>query len=343
MERSNSIKVFITGATGNTGSATIKHLIKTFPSIKIMACVRDINKAKQEFASCDIKNLEYCLCSSVMEGSGAREELIRNMRDCGAALIVPPAEGRVEIDKMYVDCAKQAGVGFLAMISVASIGRKNVLFHRQFSEIENYVKQSQIRHVFLRCEFFMDNHLGDAKTVKTDKAFYYPVNPDMKFTPIAVCDVGAMASTLMVRHMNPLLGQQQGMTGMGGMGGMGGQSSQFTTTTTATGEEGKHHKHHSMVYHLTGSKPTTMTELASIYSKLTKTDVKYVQVSRNDSQKAMIKMGFPEWQVEGVLELWDMVNEGMCQHPSNDVELVLGKKATTVEEFFTMNSKAFTA
>jgi len=74
---------------------------------------------------------------------------------------------------------------------------------------------------------------------------------------------------------------------------------------------------------------------------MTKVDVKFVQISPHDAIKSMTSMGMPKWQAEGVCELWDMVNDGLCQTPSTDIEKVLGRKAVGMEEFFTMHSNMF--
>ena len=75
--------------------------------------------------------------------------------------------------------------------------------------------------------------------------------------------------------------------------------------------------------------------------QITTSDVKFVQVSSHDAIKSMTGMGIPKWQAEGVCELWEMVNDGMNQSPSNDIERVLGRKAMGIEEFFALNCNLF--
>ena len=197
-------KIFVSGATGQTGAATVNYLYQNYPNVRIIAAVRDVKKAKDKFPNI-LRNLEIALVDDNLIGnSTAVNDLARSMQGCDAVLVVPPSEGRVEIAKAYTDAAKMANVKFICLISVASIGRRDViLFARQFQEIEHHIKVSGIRHSFLRCELFLDNHLVDAPCVKKDRAFYYPVNPDARYDPVAVSDVGAMAATVMVSSINP--------------------------------------------------------------------------------------------------------------------------------------------
>lgn len=345
MDSNTSGKIFVTGATGSTGSATVNYLYANFPNIKIMAGVRDIKKAKDKFPQI-LRNLEFALVEADLKNKGAMEELVRGMKGCDAVLVVPPGEGRVEVGKAYVEAAKKAGVKFICLISVASIGVRDTLFARQFGEIEKAILETGIKHAFLRCELFVDNHLADAAVIKKDKAFYYPLLPDIKYNPVAISDVGAMAATVMVKSLmwsptQQQMGQPSGafskmQAGSTMISGMEKKSEymEATTTTTSSGMGGGMGGNgHSQIYHLTTSKPITMTEMANIYSKIVKTDVKYVQCSRTDALHSMLKSGFPKWQAEGVLELYDMVNDGLNTTAAPDIERVLGRKAVTVDEF----------
>jgi len=318
MEGMNGNCIFVTGATGNCGKATIKYLCENYPTLKIMAGVRDTKKAKECFSGC--KNLEFCQMESPLNNPAAQEELCRSMKGCGACLIVPPTEDRVAVSKCYIECAKKAGIEYLCLITSCCVDKKSNMFHRQFKEIETCVQQCGLRHSFLRCDFFMENNLMDAESVKRSRTFTYPANPDAKFVPIACCDIGAVAGTLMAHNLK------------GGMMTLQGQQKQ--------GEKNRHH-HHQANFHLTGSQAITMTELAALYTKVAKTDVKYVQCNKQECLQRMIKMGMPQWQAEGVNELWDMVNEGMCQTPSNCVEQITGKRACTMDEFIGKNANLF--
>jgi len=321
MDRNNC--VFITGATGKCGRETIKSLTQNFPNIRILAAVRDTSKARECFSQMNCKGLEFCQLEQTAVTPKSVEEMTRLMKGCGAVLIIPPAEetalSRVEVSRCYVEAAKKAGVEYCCLISSGCVDRKNVLFHRQFVEIETCVKQSGMRYCFLRCEMFMENNLADCESVKKTRSFSYPCNPDMKFAPIATCDIGSCAATLLAHNVQCLKGGQQ--------------------TCNMCGDKCPHHNATS--YRLTTCKALSMTELAGIYTKLAKNEVKYVQCSRQDCMNNMMKKGVPEWQVEGIVELFDMVNDGMMQTPTQDVEHIIGKKPMTMDEFMMKNANMF--
>jgi len=314
MDRSNC--VFITGATGKCGKETIKYLTQNFPNIKIMAAVRDTTKAKECMKEMNCKGMEFCQLEQTALTPKSVEEMTRLMKGCGAVLIIPPAEGRVEVSKCYVEAAKKAGVDYCCLISSGCVDRKNILFHRQWTEIETCIKQSGMRHCFLRCEMFMDNHLGDCESVKKTRSFSYPCSPDMKFTPIAACDIGACAATVLAHNAKSSKGGKM--------------------SCDMCGDKCPHHNATS--YRLTTCQPLSMTDLASIYTKLAKAEVKYVQCSRQDCLSGMVKKGVPQWQAEGIMELYDMINDGMLQTPTNDVERIINKKPMTMDEFMMKNA-----
>ena len=264
-------KLFICGATGHTGSATVSYLYQNFPNICIVAGVRDVKKAKDEFPNIQ-RNLEFALVDNNLTGNlRAVNDLARSMQGCDAVLVVPPVEGRVEISKAYVDAAKMAGVKFICLISAAVIGKRDtILFARQFMEIENHIKMTGICHAFLRCPSFLENLLGDAQSVKKDKTFCHPVNPDARFDPVAVSDVGAMAATVMVNSLKkPGMTSASTTTTTGkGMGmGMQQQPQSSTMAQKMTTMQTMPESKTEMIYYLTGPKCVSMTDIAGMYSK----------------------------------------------------------------------------
>jgi uncharacterized protein YbjT (DUF2867 family) len=291
-----SQKIFITGANGNVGTSTIDHLHKNFPQVKVVAGVRDASKATKLGEA-----VELAIVGDVVADKSAFDDLVKSMSGCDAALIIPPNAGRFDIVKAYIDAAKAAGVKFLAMITGTSIGLSDCQLARKYTEFEQYLESTGIRHCSLRCDMFMSNHLVDVKTVKRDRAFYYPVNPEAKFTPVAVSDIGAVAATVMV---NSFIQDVQ----------------EVYVLSPAT---------------------VTMSELARIYSDVSKTEVKYVQTKRSDTKNILLGFGIPEWYIEAILEIWDMVNEGKYEISRDDVEKVLGRKPLTFREFITAHEAVF--
>jgi len=143
--------VFVTGARGGVGEATIKSLAKNFPSIKIVAGVRDEKKASESLGGIANVTLKQCNGEDV-------KGMTSCMTGCEVVVIVPPStENRADISKIYIDAAKAAGVHFLVVLSVTSVDTTTILFGRQIRQIELHAKTCGIPYSFVRAPYFMEN------------------------------------------------------------------------------------------------------------------------------------------------------------------------------------------
>jgi uncharacterized protein YbjT (DUF2867 family) len=59
------------------------------------------------------------------------------------------------------------------------------------------LKKTGLNWTILRLPLFIDNNWGNQDTIKTQGRIFGPVSPYMKFTPIAVQDVGEAVATIM--------------------------------------------------------------------------------------------------------------------------------------------------
>jgi len=213
-----------------------------------------------------------------------------------AVLIVPPQAKRGEVTTGYINAAKAAGVKFIALISITLANDSETVFGKQFGPLEKAIQESKIPYSFIRGNFFMENFYGNVGGIKATNAFYYPADANVKYTPITTDDIGAMAAAVLI---NP-------------------------------------QKYANSTLYASGDDVVTLTDVAAIYSKVLKREIKFVQVSNADCKKALMGMNFPEWQVDGIIELWARVSTGqtMMSNPG-DFAKIVGRKATTVEAFLT--------
>jgi len=186
-----NISVFVTGATGNTGGATIRCLAKA-KNVTIHAGVRDEKSAAEKFKDCPGIIFH--------KGDGDVAALAGEMKGCDVVVVTPPGDNRVNISIGYIEAAKKAGVKFLSLLSVACVGMDDILFGHQFSIIEWFMKKSGIPYCSLRCTMFMENQYGNIGSVKGGSAFYYPVNGDMPFSHVAVSDIGACQAKIVQEY-----------------------------------------------------------------------------------------------------------------------------------------------
>ncbi|WP_426326778.1 SDR family oxidoreductase [Pedobacter sp. R-06] len=91
--------------------------------------------------------------------------------------------------------------------------------------------------------------------------------------------------------------------------------------------------HQGKIYNLTGPEALTHTALASILSAATSREIRYIDVTPEDMRNAVLSVGFPEWQAEGLLEDYAHYARGEAALISPDIEAVTGKPPYKFEAF----------
>jgi uncharacterized protein YbjT (DUF2867 family) len=86
-----------------------------------------------------------------------------------------------------------------------------------------------------------------------------------------------------------------------------------------------------------GGVMTTQASNVEAYSKVLGRTINYTQVSPDAAKESMMGSGWPEWQVDGILELMALMNEGdpsqLILDDDNDTNEVLGRPADSPEVF----------
>lgn len=179
--------ILVTGATGKTGGAAAQSLLKRGASIRVL--VRDAGKAsalKEAGAELVIGNAsDWDVVAKAMDGVDR------------ALLILPNSDEQVAQEAQFVDLAKEAGVKHLVKMSSmeAVPGTTNPIpsIHVQS---ENYIRDSGLPWTFIKPNFFMQNLMGSAATIKEQNKFFMPMK-DGKTAMADVRDLGeAMAVVL---------------------------------------------------------------------------------------------------------------------------------------------------
>jgi len=86
-------------------------------------------------------------------------------------------------------------------------------------------------------------------------------------------------------------------------------------------------------YILTGPKSISMTDVAASFSKELGKQVNYIPVPHEASKEAMMSMGFPEFIVDGYVELNQGFTAGFADTSNGNVETLSGHKARSVDDF----------
>ena len=99
----------------------------------------------------------------------------------------------------------------------------------------------------------------------------------------------------------------------------------------ALAEEG----HENCTYVLTGPAAVTDREIAE------KLGVELVEASPDDARGAMLGAGYPEWTVDGLLELDEVYRSGGAAAATADVLALLGREPRSIDDFLADHAAAF--
>ena len=179
--------ILLTGATGKTGSATAKALNER--GIKFRALIR--NEEKRE----DIESLG----GEVIIGSIENKEAVdQSMVDVETALILlPNSENQLSLEKQLVDSAKQAGANrIVKMSSIEATPDATSPIPRLHLESEEYIKQSGLNWTMVKPNFYMQNLLASAATIKDQGKIFLPMG-EGKTGMIDTTDVGKVLAKVL--------------------------------------------------------------------------------------------------------------------------------------------------
>ena len=166
---------------------------------------------------------------------------------------------------------------------------------QQVEEADNDLKRSGLKWTILQPTFFMQNLMMTAPTVKEQGKIYWDWN-DGKAGMIDVRDVVDSA-----------------------VGALSADHARF----------------HGQSFILTGPESVGFADVAKTMTRVLGKDVQYVPVPHEAAKQAMVGMGFPEWIVDGFMELNEGFTNGFADIVTDGVQQLSGHPARSVQEFVT--------
>ena len=199
---SNDKIILVTGATGQQGGATVRHLLKNGWSVR--GLTRNQNSpAAQALAETGVE---------VVQGDlDDRASLDRALAGVYGGYSFPNMasgiEGEVRQGKLMADAAKAAGVAHFVQGSVGGAERQSGVPHFDSKwQIEEYVRSLGLPATFLRPVFFMDNFNWSREAIFDGTFTSMGLDADKPLQLIAVDDIGAFAA-LMFENPQEYIGQ----------------------------------------------------------------------------------------------------------------------------------------
>ncbi|MFA0069840.1 SDR family oxidoreductase [Vibrio breoganii] len=99
--------------------------------------------------------------------------------------------------------------------------------------------------------------------------------------------------------------------------------------------------HDNKAYNVTGPELLSGQDMATVFANVTGKEVAYVSPTPEQTLESLLSTGWPQWQAEGMLELFEVFATDQAAIVSPDGEMLLGRPLTTLNSFITANKGAF--
>ena len=186
--------ILITGATGNIGYEVIGYLCKMDTPYRIIAGVRNIEKAKEIFK--DYPKLEYIHFD--FEDSRTFDKALLGIDKI--FLLRPPHIS--DVDKYFkplITAIKKNNISGVIFLSVQGAEKSKVIPH---NKIESLIIESGVDYIFLRPSYFMQNLTTTLiKDIKTKREIILPAG-NAKFNWIDIKNIGETAAILLDKFVD---------------------------------------------------------------------------------------------------------------------------------------------
>ncbi|HHQ14945.1 MAG TPA: SDR family oxidoreductase [Chromatiales bacterium] len=174
--------ILLTGATGKSGGPAARELLKKGVAVRVL--VRDASRAAA------LKEAG----AELVVGDVADPEAVRNaLNGCQKALLLlPNSEQQLELEKQFTDLAKSAGVQHLVKLSSMEAGAEATApIPKLHWASEEHIRASGLAWTMIRPNFFMQNLLSNAPTIKSMRKFFLPMGK-ARTAMIDARDIGAV-------------------------------------------------------------------------------------------------------------------------------------------------------
>jgi len=182
--------VFVIGASGNIGSATVRSLASNYEDkVKIKAGVRNPERAEL------LKNLPGVV---VVQATMGEEKLTKTFLGVSTLYIVSPtSDNRVSLVNSTADSAVKAGVKHIAVVSTPGADVPEFTLGKHFFDIEKHVAGLGIPYTFIRLPVFFENVFAFKGFIAAQNVIYYSLNPKIRFGSVAVEDAGEASAAIL--------------------------------------------------------------------------------------------------------------------------------------------------
>ena len=183
--------ILVTGATGQQGSAVLRHLLDRGFSVRALTRDADSPRARA------VADRGAQLVQGDLDDRPSIEQAVANVWGVHSVQDFKQAgpDGEVRQGTLLADVAKAAGVRHFVYSSVGGAERDTGIPHFESKwRIEQHVREIDLPHTILRPVFFMSNWLNLVGDAIRGGQLPQPLSPATRLQQIAPDDIGAFAA-----------------------------------------------------------------------------------------------------------------------------------------------------
>lgn len=284
--------VLVTGATGTIGQRLVQRLANSGTPVR--ALVRNPTKAKADLPA----NIE-CIRGNLDDPDSVAAAL----RGVGRAVLITPGAPKLhEREARFIAAAKKARLRFLIKLSVINAHPASAnAFGRWHARSELALVESGLPFAIVQSNFFMQNLLGSAPTVRAEGAIYGATGAG-RASHVDAADVAEVIASLLLSPLRESAGT---------------------------------------VHIVTGPEALTLADIADRIAAAIGRPVRAVELPENQFRAAMCDAGAPAWLTDATFELQSMARRGEASMITDTVRRIGGKEPTLLIDWATANAPAF--
>ncbi len=190
----NKKRIFVTGITGNQGSAVARHLIDS--GHKVTGLTRDANSEKAQLW----KNQGVNIVEGNLNDSTTYQSEMKKSDAIYFVQSLQRKNSEIQQGKKFIDTVRSNNIKHLVYSSVLGADLNTGIPHFDSKyEIEKYIISSNINYTILRPASFYENYLIPkvANSIKKGK-YISPLNKTCKQQMIGVDDIGKIATQVIL-------------------------------------------------------------------------------------------------------------------------------------------------
>ena len=286
--------ILVTGATGTNGRLVVQALLRA--GVAVRAMVQSAARASE---------LQQAGAQLAVADFDRPETLDAALAGVERALLLSAVDQKlVERESRFVERARKAGLRHLVKFSaIGAHPAASFTFGRQHGRAEAVILDSGVPFTFVQPNFFMQNLLWSAPSVKSRGE----LSSSLGATPASHVDARDIAAVIAATLIQPI------------------------------------ERHAGSIHLVTGPVALTYAEVAETLGRAIGRPVHYVDLTDAQLQAGLLAGGQPDWQATALVELNRYARQGHASVVTDTVERIAGRAPTTLARWAEEHAAAFRA